>query len=61
MSQELEHEAKDKLMKQNALRNANQLLIYEKELVKDQEVADKMNEKRDHFPFTHGETISAHR
>lgn len=48
-------------MKRSAFVEANKLLKYEKELREHYENEDRINERLNYFPFTHGDTIEKQR
>ena len=59
--EEQQHQARDKQLKQQALLQANQMLIDEK-LQKEREHAEnKSLERINYFPFTHGDLIEKQR
>ena len=61
ITQEMHNEQKDKEIKKNAFREANQLLMYEKELKRQRDNHEKSIERVDFFPFMHGDSVEQHR
>lgn len=59
--QEQMHEAKDKKMKQQALLEANGMLIAEKSTKQKEDAQNRSLERINFFPFTHGDLIEKQR
>ena len=57
MEEEAEHEKTDKQLKKAAFVEANNMLIFEKQMARAQGEETKLIDRVNYFPFTHGDTI----
>lgn len=57
LEEETTHEKQDKELKRIAFVQANNMLCYEKQIANAKEEEEKLLDRVNYFPFTHGDTI----